>query len=159
MLINVQNLEETLELGRLMGSAMRGREAVELISDLGGGKTAFVKGLASGMGCRDVVQSPTFTISRIYNCDRGLELHHFDFYRLSDPGIMSAELFESLNQSNAVVAIEWGAIVHEVLPKNHITIQIKATGDTARAFDFVIPKGFEYITQVLSNFQQNRNIA
>ena len=152
-------LEDTLALGATIGGVLRGSEVIELSSDLGGGKTAFVKGLARGLGAKDVVQSPTFTISRIYGCDRGLELHHFDFYRLTDPGVMSAELHESIQQPNTVVAIEWSDIVHDILPDERVHIIITNTGEDSRLYDISIPKKFDYILDAVNTYQENRDKA
>jgi tRNA threonylcarbamoyladenosine biosynthesis protein TsaE len=58
-----KNADETVALGQKIGQQLQGGEVIELISDLGGGKTQLVRGLAAGMGSTDQVQSPTFTIS------------------------------------------------------------------------------------------------
>ena len=75
-----RSAEETKKLAATIGSVVRGGEILAFHSDLGGGKTTFVKGLAQGMGVKDIVQSPTFTLSQLHKADRGLELHHYDFY-------------------------------------------------------------------------------
>lgn len=116
--------EDTKDLAFKIGQAVRGGEVIELLSDLGGGKTTFVKGLAKGMGIVSVVQSPTFSLSQIYKAQNSRELHHFDFYRLNEPGVMAAELAETLSQKGAVTAIEWGEIVHNILPKDRITVSL-----------------------------------
>ena len=85
--------EATELLGERLGKSLRGGEVIELVSDLGGGKTTFVRGLARGAGSHDKVASPTFTISKTYVTD-GYEIHHFDFYRLNDAGIVADELAE-----------------------------------------------------------------
>src|SRR6185295_7699766 len=113
--INSTSLEDTLDLAARIGQNLKGGEVIELISDLGGGKTAFVKGLVSGMGSKDRVSSPSFTLSNQYS-GNGLLLHHFDFYRLEEPGIMKQELAEILEDSNSVVAIEWAVVIEDVLP-------------------------------------------
>lgn len=118
-----------------------------LQSDLGGGKTAFVRGLARGMGSSDHVASPTFTISREYAADRGLRLYHFDFYRLQEPGIMTAELSEILQDPLAVVAVEWGGIVEGVLPEDKILIAITRTGENTRALTVHCPAMLHYVIE------------
>lgn len=90
-----------------------------------------VRGLASGMGSADHVSSPTFTISKIYKSPE-LALYHFDFYRLHEPGIISFELAEALQDDRAVVAIEWGEIVSSVIPEDNLSIDIKRTGEMTR---------------------------
>ncbi len=123
---------------------MRGGEVVELVSDLGGGKTAFVRGLAAGLGSRDAVRSPSFTLGNRYKAGK-LTLYHFDFYRLFEPGIMRDELAEVLADPEAVVLVEWGRIVEDVLPTERLTVRIKATSETGREFTFSYPDRLAYL--------------
>lgn len=151
-------IADTQSLAAVIGGVVEGGDVLEFTSDLGGGKTTFVKGLGKGMGVQDVVQSPTFTLSQLHKADRGLELHHFDFYRLDEPGVMSAELAESLQQPNVVTAIEWGDIVHDILPKDRTTIHISvAEHDETRIIRITSPT--EHIAKALYNYQHNGKIA
>jgi tRNA threonylcarbamoyladenosine biosynthesis protein TsaE len=139
-----KNADETVALGQKIGQQLQGGEVIELISDLGGGKTQLVRGLAAGMGSTDQVQSPTFTISRIYK-SKALELHHFDFYRLGDPGIVGLELAEVMQDSRAIVAIEWADTVKDILPKKRLQIVITASSDTNRQFLCEFPVELNYL--------------
>jgi len=139
-------LADTEKLASQIGSRLRGGEVIALSSDLGGGKTAFVRGLAQGMGSRDHVASPTFTISRQYHSNsKGLTLYHFDFYRLNQPGIIANELAEFIDDPQAVVAIEWGDIVADVLPGQKIMVVITRTGDESRDLSFRYPDVLNYL--------------
>lgn len=109
-----------------------GGETIELRSDIGGGKTAFVKGLARGVGSEDQVASPTFTISRVYLCHDGMRMNHFDFYRLSDPGLMRSELGESVTDPSSITVVEWAGIAEDVLPQDRLVIEIATTGEYTR---------------------------
>lgn len=145
---------DTQDLAKTIGAHVRGGDVFAFKSDIGGGKTTFVKGLAAGMGVTDVVQSPTFTISQLHNAAHGLELHHFDFYRLSDAGIMRAELAESLSQPNAVVAIEWGDIVHDILPNDEIIVDLKNdSNDDTRYISITIPDDKQHVSTVLKGLK------
>src|SRR5438046_2901303 len=106
---------DTERLGELLGKLISGGEVVELMSDLGGGKTTFIRGLVRGLGGQDMVASPTFTLNRIYKAGN-LEIHHFDFYRLNEPGVVAAQLEESLQNPKVVTVVEWSKIVENVLP-------------------------------------------
>lgn len=117
---------------------------MELVSDLGGGKTAFVKGLVRGAGSSDRVSSPSFTLSNIYETPE-LTLHHYDFYRLDDPGIMRQEIGEVLADDRSVVLVEWGAIVEDVLPAERLTVRLTPTGQTGRRLDFAFPARYNYL--------------
>jgi tRNA threonylcarbamoyladenosine biosynthesis protein TsaE len=117
---------------------------IELVSDLGGGKTAFVRGLAAGMGSKDRVTSPSFTLSNQYQ-GGGLTLYHFDFYRLEEPGILRQELAEILQDPRAVVAIEWAGLVSNVLPPDRLTINIISSGEESRALLLQYPEKLSYL--------------
>jgi len=123
---------------------LRGGEVLELISDLGGGKTNFVRGLANGMGSQDAVRSPSFTLSNQYQAGN-LTLYHFDFHRLSQPGIMRNELQEILADKNAVVAVEWPGIIEEVLPAEHLVIHIRPITESSRELTFRCPDSLKYL--------------
>jgi tRNA threonylcarbamoyladenosine biosynthesis protein TsaE len=131
---------------------LKGGEVIELVSDLGGGKTTFVRGLTEGLGSSDHVASPTFTISRQYKTadQRNLTLYHFDFYRLDEPGIVAAELAEVIDDPQAIVAIEWASIVHDVLPKDHVTLTLKSVGETTRDITFEYPSSLAYLFEELA---------
>lgn len=111
---------------------MKGGEVLQLVGDVGAGKTTFVKGLAGGLGVDDDVQSPSFTISRVYDAREGLLLAHYDFYRLLEPGIMSRELADSIQDPQTITVIEWADIVEGVLPNNCILIKFQSPTETTR---------------------------
>lgn len=136
--------DETIKLATAIGHKLRGGEAIELVSDLGGGKTAFVRGLASGMGSRDAVRSPSFTLSNEYR-SKNLTLYHFDFYRLKEPGIMRDELAEALADPAAIVTVEWADLVEDVLPEKRLRITIKVTGEDSRELIFTYPESLAYL--------------
>ena len=103
-----------------------------LFGDVGSGKTTFVKGLAVGLAVDDDVQSPSFTISRVYEARDELELVHYDFYRLTDAGIMANEVSEMIHDSKVVTVIEWADIVEGVLPENRYTLKFESPSETTR---------------------------
>lgn len=116
---------DTERLGVLLGSKFKGGEVVELNADLGGGKTTFVKGLAKGLGSEDIVASPTFTLKKTYKGRGSLQLHHFDFYRLNEPGVVANQLKESLNDPKVVTVVEWSDTVKDVLPEKRFCIEFQ----------------------------------
>ena len=120
------------EFGRTIGAALRGGEVLELIGDVGTGKTTLTKGLAEGLAISEPVQSPTFTISRVYAARDGLHLHHYDFYRLGEAGIMAEDVNEVMHDPAAVTVIEWSGAVSDVLPTDRLQISIQATDENER---------------------------
>lgn len=125
----IQNETVMQQVGEWIGERLQGGELLELIGDVGAGKTTFTRGLARGLDIAERIQSPTFTVSREYSARDNLRLVHYDFYRLSEAGIMDQELSEVVDDSKAVVVIEWSAAVKDVLPVERITITIKPTAD------------------------------
>ena len=101
---------ETEAIAALLAAQLSGGEVIFLEGDLGAGKTAFVRGLARGLGApEDSVASPTFVIQTTYPCASGRLLHHADLYRLaSELGAEDVGLFE-LPGERDILAIEWAA--------------------------------------------------
>jgi tRNA threonylcarbamoyladenosine biosynthesis protein TsaE len=135
---------DTLKIASVIGSKLRGGEAIELLSDLGGGKTTFVKGLAAGMGSQDEVGSPSFTLSNVYRAG-SLTLYHFDFYRLSEAGIMSDEIAEVIADPKVVVVVEWPDVVQDVLPAKRVTVRLIPVAENSRRLEFSYPSELSYL--------------
>jgi len=131
-MIEVNSENEMRSLGEQIGSLANGGEVIELIGDVGAGKTTLVKGLALGLGVSETVQSPSFTISRLYDTEEGKRLAHYDFYRLNDAGIMAQELAEMIGTRDTITVIEWAGAVETVLPDDRLSITIAAPSPTQR---------------------------
>lgn len=140
--------EQTEQLAEAIGAKLRGGELFELVSDLGGGKTTFTRGLARGAGSSDAVASPTFTISREYKCPR-FTIAHFDFYRLGEAGIVADELAEVIGDPGYVVVVEWGEVVHDVLPAERCTVTIAQTATGDREIMFAYATQYAYLFEEL----------
>jgi tRNA threonylcarbamoyladenosine biosynthesis protein TsaE len=140
--------EFTERLAEKIGENLKGGEVIELVSDLGGGKTTFTRGLVRGLGSEDKVASPTFTISKMYDAGE-LEVHHFDFYRLPDAGIMADELAEIVGDPKAIVVVEWADAVQHVLPDKRLRIVITQTPEGDRELMFTYPDSLQYLIEDL----------
>lgn len=130
------NEADMKQLAAQIGRLVSGGEVIELVGDVGSGKTTFTKGLAAGMGVDEDVQSPSFTISRVYDLSDGLRLAHYDFYRLSDAGIMADELSETIHDDKSVTVIEWAGLVGAVLPDDRLTVRFSSPTDDTRELTF-----------------------
>ena len=117
---------------------------IELVGDVGAGKTTFTKGLARGLEITEEITSPTFTISKVYENSRGQKLVHYDFYRLENPGIMVEDLFENLQDPQTVTVIEWADTVSEILPANHLRLEILINDDGSRTLNLTKNPTSEY---------------
>jgi tRNA threonylcarbamoyladenosine biosynthesis protein TsaE len=133
--ISTSDSEATQALAGRLAKHLNGGEVIELVSDLGGGKTTFVQGLASALGYDGAVTSPTFTLSQIYKLPL-FEVHHYDLYRLGQSGVVGDELAEDLADPGVVTIIEWAGIVEDDLPKDRLVIKFEVTGDTHRTLHF-----------------------
>ena len=142
--INSTSSENTEQIGKKIGANLKGGEVIVLASDLGGGKTTLTRGIVTGTGSADAVASPTFTVSRVYNAP-SFTVHHFDFYRLQDPGIIAHELQEVMQDTNTVVIVEWADIVENVLPADYMKITIEQTGDDTRLLQLTVPDSATYV--------------
>jgi tRNA threonylcarbamoyladenosine biosynthesis protein TsaE len=140
--------ETTEQIASVIGEAVRGGEVLELISDLGGGKTTFTRGLVRAMGSKDTVASPTFTISKVYKA-KNLEVHHFDFYRLPEAGLIANELAEVVGDPQTVVVVEWADVVQHVLPDNRLTITIAQQPNGERKLTLRVPEVLNYLVEGL----------
>ena len=115
---------ETYELGLAMGREARPGEVYTLIGDLGVGKTVFTKGLAAGLGIKEPVSSPTFTILQEYEEGR-LPFYHFDVYRIGDVEEMDEIGYEDYFYGDGVCLIEWADLIREILPEHYKEIRIE----------------------------------
>ena len=119
--VRTDSVEATRRVAAALAPLLHAGDVLLLSGDLGGGKTAFVQGLAAAMGIADPVTSPTFTLAHTYT--GRLKLHHLDAYRLEKPDdIVDLNLPELLNDS-AVVAIEWGERVLAEIPSDYLAIR------------------------------------
>lgn len=123
---------------------LRGGEIIELLSDLGGGKTTFTKGVAAGMGSKDHVKSPSFSVSHVYE-GADLRLHHFDLYRLDEAGLIRHELAEASQQSDSVVIVEWAQLVKNALPDDRVVVTITPTGPDSRRLVCQYSAQYDYL--------------
>ena len=128
---------ETVAAGRELGQQLAAGAVVLLDGPLGAGKTAFVRGLAEGLGCRaDDVSSPTFTIVQEY---RGrLTVEHVDLYRLSPAEVDDLGL-DDLSSDGTVVAVEWPDRWRDP-PAHAWIVRLVVTGDAERAIEIVEPR-------------------
>ena len=124
---------ETWELGRRLGLNASSGQLFTLVGDLGVGKTVFTKGLAAGLGIKEPVSSPTFTIVQVYDKGR-LPFYHFDVYRIGDICEMDEIGYEDYIYGQGVSLIEWADQIQEILPEHYTEIRIEK--DLERGFDY-----------------------
>lgn len=146
---NIRSEADMKAFGARLGSFLQGGEVIELVGDVGAGKTTLTKGIAEGMEIDEDLQSPSFTISRVYTALNGTQLAHYDFYRLQDAGIMADELHETLRDAQTVTIIEWAEIIAGILPDDRLTIVISNVAGDEHARRVVMKAGGEKSTRLM----------
>ena len=121
---------ETEAVGESLAKILQPGTVIAYRGDLGAGKTAFTRGLARGLGCDDMVTSPTYTIVNEYLSGR-MPLFHFDMYRLASAEDLWDIGWEDYLERGGVCAVEWSENVEEAL-ESFILVNIEKTGDESR---------------------------
>jgi len=121
-----ESVEETMNLGRKLGRIIEKGSTVCLTGDLGTGKTHFAKGFAEGLGIKDNITSPTFTIVNEYYEGR-MPFYHFDVYRVNDVEEILQVGFEEYVYGQGVTLIEWADMIEPILPDELIHVKIEKT--------------------------------
>ena len=121
---------ETEAVGIALGRCLQAGTILAYRGDLGAGKTAFTRGLAKGLGCTDMVTSPTYTIVNEYLSGR-LPLFHFDMYRLASADDLWDIGWEDYLDRNGICAVEWSENVEEAL-EGAISVTIEKLGEDSR---------------------------
>lgn len=142
--------EQTALLAGKLAANIRGGEVIVFVSDVGGGKTTFVKALAVALGSSDHVASPTFTVSKVYTTPK-LRIVHYDFYRLHDPLYVQEALQEELLEKDTVCCIEWPAGIENSLPSKRLTVHIAKDqhSENKRTITFSAHNDCDYLLQGL----------
>ena len=121
---------ETEAIGAALGKILPAGTVIAYRGDLGAGKTAFTRGLARGLGCREMVTSPTYTIVNEYLGGR-LPLFHFDMYRLKSSDDLWDIGWEDYLDRNGICAVEWSENVADAM-EDPIVITIEKLGEESR---------------------------
>jgi len=148
----VPSAQSMIELGRRIGKILRPGDVLSLVGDLGTGKTTLVQGIARGLDIEENITSPTFTLIKEYS--GRLTLYHIDVYRLDDPGEILLLGIDEILLQEAVVAVEWADKVEEILPKDHLRIEIQVAEKTGRNV-FIDGRGkdFEELSEELKTIE------
>ena len=137
---------QTIELGRKIGTQLKGGEVIAVCGPLGSGKTHLIKGIAAGAGAEDSkhVNSPTFVIVNEYT--GRLDIYHIDAYRLDSVADFEMLGFDDFCYPQSVVLIEWADKVESVLePLDYIRIELDHAGSNKRLIHIKsTPKYIDY---------------
>lgn len=133
MVFESTSSQMTFEFAKKIGENLKSGDVLCLDGDLGVGKTVFTKGVAAGLGIKDDVSSPTFTLIQEYYGGR-LPLYHFDVYRIDGPWDMDDLGYEEYFYGEGVCLVEWGSMIKELFPEN--TIYVRIEKDLEKGLDY-----------------------
>ena len=105
---------------------------------MGSGKTTFIKSLCEELGVEDTINSPTFAIVNEYEDRESNTIYHFDFYRIKSLAEVYNMGYEEYFYSNAYCFLEWPELVEELLPEEHIRVEISENSDGTRELKVII---------------------
>lgn len=114
--------DDTQKIAADFSKELKPGDVICMYGDLGAGKTAFVQGLAKGLGIQEPITSPTFTIVNEYS--GRLMLYHFDVYRIADSDEMFEIGYDEYIDGDGVCVIEWPQLISDILPKQRYEITI-----------------------------------
>lgn len=122
--LTVYDENDTRNFGLKLAEKLQPGAVIALIGDLGTGKTTLTKSIAEGLGIREMITSPTFTIVQEYHEGR-LPLYHFDVYRIGDEEEMYELGYEEYFFGQGVCIVEWADLIMDLLPEDSIIIRIE----------------------------------
>ena len=134
MIVRSSSEAETERIGENLARALPEGSVVALYGDLGAGKTAFVRGMARGLGIEARVSSPTFTIVNEY-AGGGRELLHFDMYRLGGAEELFDIGWDDYLARGAVCAVEWSENVEDAFDGSEVRVTLRKLSDTLREIE------------------------
>ena len=137
----IENLKETLNLGKKLSNKLNPQSIVLLQGPIGAGKTSFVQGIARGLSISEDITSPTFALSHHYNSGK-IPLIHLDLYRLENSSSAKEFFFseeEEALQNKAILVIEWPELI-EPLIKDFWKIEISYAKNFGRNYEIKDPK-------------------
>lgn len=138
MNLKINTPEDMIKLGEVFGKILKPNDCLSLSGNLGAGKTTFTKGIGIALNIKAVINSPTFTIMKIYKGD--LTLYHLDVYRIQNA--MDDFDLEEYFYLGGISVIEWAENIKELLPDNTIYLNFTINPDTTRNVEIKAPDKF-----------------
>ena len=128
-MIKINNLQDLAHFAKTLTARLQAGDLILLNGDLGAGKTTLSQLIGKQLGVKRNINSPTFNIIKSYK-GTTLKFHHMDCYRLEDS---EEDLgFEEYFEDHAVTVIEWSEFIQDLLPAEHLTINLAVTGEETR---------------------------
>lgn len=126
-MISINNLDELNHFANVLVRHLEPSDLILLNGDLGAGKTTLTQFIGKHLGVKRNINSPTFNIIKSYK-GSNLKLHHMDCYRLEDSDEDAG--FDEYFQDEGITIIEWSQFIQDLLPKEHLIINIETLSET-----------------------------
>ena len=147
--VTTHSPQETRILGTALSGSLLPGDLVSLTGELGAGKTVFVQGLATALGATGPITSPSFTL--VHEYEARYRILHVDVYRLDSFQEVLDLGFEELLDPGAIVMLEWGNAVEPLLPRNHLTVDLRRSPNTDADDERIVtfrPQGLDWIRKL-----------
>ena len=145
LILTTTSPQETMDVAYKLAKQLKQGTIITLEGELASGKTTFTKGFGKGLGISQAINSPTFTISKIYEGE--FPLIHIDAYRLE--GIDQDLGFEEFFNDDWMVVIEWAQFIEKLLPSNCVAIKFTVIDDETREISIKVPMELEFLIKEL----------
>jgi len=131
--IITESVDETENFATSFASEVKPGSVIALKGELGSGKTVFARGFARGLGIKETVASPTYTLIHEYKLGGNKSFYHLDLYRINDStAALAFGIDEYLEDESAIILIEWAERISDMLENKIITVSIKHLGENSR---------------------------
>ena len=137
-IITINGLEDYAQAARRFTKFLKEGRIFAFYGKMGSGKTTFIKSLCEELGVTDAINSPTFAIVNEYEDRDGNTIYHFDFYRIKSLAEVYNMGYEEYFYSDAYCFLEWPELVEELLPEEHIRVDIEEGSDGKRTMKVTI---------------------
>lgn len=137
-IITINGLEDYAQAARRFTEFLKEGRIFAFYGKMGSGKTTFIKSLCEELGVTDAINSPTFAIVNEYEDRDGNTIYHFDFYRIKSLAEVYNMGYEEYFYSDAYCFLEWPELVEELLPEEHIRVDIEEGADGKRIMKVTI---------------------
>lgn len=136
--ITINSLEEYPKAAKWFTQFLQQGRIFAFYGKMGSGKTTFIKSLCEELGVEDTINSPTFAIVNEYEDREANTIYHFDFYRIKSLAEVYNMGYEEYFDSDAYCLIEWPELIEELLPEEHIRVDITEGNDSARTITVTV---------------------
>ncbi len=154
--IITKNPEKTKNLGKEISKIIKPGDLLAFYGELGAGKTCFIQGISLGLEIKDYVTSPSFTIINEYQGK--IPIYHFDLFRLDNAEEILELGYEEYFYGEGLTVIEWAEKIEQLLPKEHLKIDIKFKDRYERTISFISQGDrFDKFLKELSKIENFRN--